>query len=232
MVSVLDTLDKLKDKGIVLYFNELCNESLITRARNKLVHNFLQSPAEYLLFIDSDIVFNGDEVIKLLSHKKDIMCGLYPKKVIDWDVVKKAAIGGETNLHEYAAEYVVNFTEQPSFVDENSIVEIRHAGTGFMCIHRSVFEKLSDKVSSYREATLQTSNAPEAEARSLERYPFIKEFFALKITEGGLYLSEDYYFCDLWRSHGGKIYADLSIRLRHMGTHVFSGNLQHHIKRG
>lgn len=230
MVGMLDTLDRLKDHNIKLYYNELCNESLITRGRNRLVHNFLQSDAEYLLFIDADILFNGNDVLKILSHEKDIVCGLYPKKVIKWDSIEKAVHNGEKNLQEFAADYVVNLTDELSTVDSNGLVEIKHGGTGFMCIRRNVFELLADKVPSYREST-QTFDDPEKNENELKRYPVTKDFFALSIDSNGLYLSEDYHFCNLWRDNGGKIYADLSIQLRHMGTHVFAGSLQHCLMR-
>ena len=38
------------------------------------------------------------------------------------------------------------------------------------------------------------------------------------------YLSEDYYFCKLWRDFGGEIWADLSISLSHSGYYKFSGD--------
>lgn len=233
LISILDTLDKLKDKNITMYFGELTNESLITRARNSLVRRFLDTDAEYLIFIDSDIVFSGDDVLKLLSHEKDIVCGLYPKKTVDWGAVRWAVNNNVENLQDYAAEYVLNATETPSAVASNGVVEIMHAGTGFMCIHRRVFEQLADKVPSYRESTVTVNGERQKNPDGTDKFPLTKEFFSLKIRESdGLYLSEDYAFCHLWRNHGGKIYADLTIKLRHMGTYVFSGDLQRFLTRG
>jgi|694.fasta_scaffold86412_3 hypothetical protein len=226
MVGMLSTLDVLKDNNIKLYYSELCNESLITRGRNRLVRNFLQTDAEYLLFIDADIFFSGKDVLKILSHEKDIVCALYPKKMVEWDLVKKAVLDGEKNLQDFSAEYVVNLIDEPSNIDLTGLAEIKHGGTGFMCIRRNVFETLADKVPSYRESTL-TFDDPEKNQQHLDRYPVTKDFFALSIDDGGLYLSEDYHFCNLWRKNGGKIYADLSIELKHIGTHVFSGSIQH-----
>lgn len=232
MVSMLDTLDKLRSANRLMYFGDLFNESLITRARNQLVRRFLETDAEYLFFIDSDIMFNGGEVLKLLSHEKDIVCGLYPKKSINWDLVKTAALAGEENLSEFAASYVVNMVDNESMrIDENNLVEIKHGGTGFMCIHRRVFEKLADKVLTYRENTLKINGEFAKNPDGSEQAPLTKNFFALSIADDGLYLSEDYYFCELWRANGGKIYADFSVRLRHTGSHIFSGDIQHHMVR-
>jgi hypothetical protein len=54
-----------------------------------------------------------------------------------------------------------------------------------------------------------------------------RDFFQIgRNPETGVYTSEDYFFCDLWRKQGGKIYLNPFIRLTHSGTYVFSGNLQ------
>ena len=226
LIGVLDALDKLKDLGIKMYYSHLVNESLITRGRNKLVHQFLGSPAEYLIFIDSDIVFQSDDIIKLLAAEKDIICGLYPKKRIDWNNVRDAALRGEKSVQDFAAEYVVNPHNYNWDTPPSGVIEVKHSGTGFMCIHRRVFEKLYDKVPEYRESTVTLDGERLKNEDGTDLYPLTKDFFALSISEDGLYLSEDYHFCELWRSVGGKIYADLDMKLRHIGTHVFDGDVR------
>ena len=39
----------------------------------------------------------------------------------------------------------------------------------------------------------------------------------------GIYLSEDYTFCRLWRNLGGKIWLDTQGALMHVGPHEFCG---------
>ena len=68
-----------------LYF--LFNESLITRARNYCADEFMRSNATHLMFIDSDIGFNPQDVIAMLAMMTDesdydVMGGPYPKKCI------------------------------------------------------------------------------------------------------------------------------------------------------
>ena len=41
----------------------------------------------------------------------------------------------------------------------------------------------------------------------------------------GIYLSEDYYFCDRWRMLGGEVHAAFWTRCVHWGTYGFNGNL-------
>jgi hypothetical protein len=74
---------------IELQFGTIGNESLITRARNTLVQLFMDGDYTHLLFIDSDLAFNPEAVIRMLEYDKDVVTGIYPRKTIDWIKVKK-----------------------------------------------------------------------------------------------------------------------------------------------
>lgn len=218
--GVLDTLKVLSFNDYRMAFCTIGNESLITRARNDLVDRFLKTNFGYFLFIDADISFSGIDVLKLIKSGKDVICGLYPKKFVDWDRVNIAAKQGYPNLENFAASYVVNVGNYyaPDTVIDDPVIEIDHAGTGFMLIKRNVFEQLSPHVKEYRVSTFKNPDG------SLP--PKVKEFFALDIVGDDNYLlSEDYFFCSLWKKHGGKVYADISIKLSHVGTYEYTGNL-------
>ena len=104
--------------GIELRYYYLFNESLITRARNYCVDEFMRSDATHLLFIDSDIGFNANDVITMLALQSDeseydILCGPYPKKCISWEKIKLAVDKGMAddnvnNLEKYVGDYVFN----------------------------------------------------------------------------------------------------------------------------
>ena len=76
-------------KKIELQFGTIGNESLITRARNTLVQLFMDGDYTHLLFIDADLAFNPEAVIRMLEFDKDVVTGIYPRKTIDWIKVKK-----------------------------------------------------------------------------------------------------------------------------------------------
>lgn len=222
LIGVLDTFKVLSENNYTLLFAHLTNESLITRARNELVRQFLETDAQYFIFIDADIGFMGKDVLRLIETDKDVVCGLYPKKDIDWDRVNFAAGQGRENLQDYAASYVCNILDLPE--EElnkpitSPIIEIKHGGTGFMLIKRSVFERLSSHVPEYVMSTIPKRDGTP--------FPKTKEFFTTSIEEGAGYLmSEDYYFCNLWQKHGGKIYTNLDIKLSHTGSYTFKGNI-------
>jgi hypothetical protein len=204
-------------------FSFMFNESLIPRARNGLANQFLKDEsATHLLFIDADIRFEADDVLKLLDADKDVICGIYPKKEINWHTVRHAISNdvATDQLKFYTGAHVVNLVNYDGqvVVPMNEPVEIWNGGTGMMLIKREVFEKLSDHVPTYINDILDTAGTMKQEP--------IREFFATSIEDGTRrLLSEDYHFCNKWREIGGKVYAAPWMRLAHCGTYIFEGQL-------
>jgi hypothetical protein len=217
--GLLNTINKMNSVNLPVYWMQLMNESLITRARNELTRLFLEKDFNYLMFIDADISFDEHAVAQLLSADKDIVVGIYPKKEIDWDSIERASKEGKDDIAAYGGAFVFNVEENEALVDDDGLVEVRHGGTGFMLIKRRVFEILKQYVPTYRTSTYKDPNTGEYSK------PLTHEFFATSIDDSSALLSEDYHFCDLWRKYGGKIYADPFVKLEHVGTYVFSGDI-------
>ena len=131
-----------------LYF--LFNESLITRARNYCVDEFMRSGATHLMFIDSDIGFNPQDVLALLAMMTDespydVMGGPYPKKCISWEKIKQAVDKGVADkdanvLEKYVGDYVFNPKGSQKEIPIGAPVEVMEIGTGFMMVRRKTFE--------------------------------------------------------------------------------------------
>jgi len=153
VAGLLGTINKMKSVGVPVYWAQMMNESLITRARNELARLFLEKGMDYLMFIDADISFNGTAVAQLMAADRDITCGIYPKKEVDWKQVSKAAKMGKENLQDYGGAFVFNMTGQMQESDSDGVIEVRHGGTGFMLIKRKVFEDLMPHVPTYRVST-------------------------------------------------------------------------------
>lgn len=151
--SIADLSSLCTNYGIQLQFYFLFNESLITRARNYCVDEFLRSNATHMMFIDSDIGFSAQDVIALLAMmgdetEYDIMCGPYPKKCISWEKIKHAVDKGAADqdpsvLERFVGDYVFNPKSGVSEIPINQPVEVREGGTGFMMIRRKTFEQIS-----------------------------------------------------------------------------------------
>lgn len=221
-VSLTKSIKPLLSLGINFGLSIISNESLITRARNEIVRRFLETDADYLIFIDADLGWGEMTIPTLLASERDVVCGVYPTKSINWNRIEDAAVnkgikGAE--LEKYSSRFVVNYLPDvtEASTDEFGLIEVKHAGTGMMCIKREVFEKMEPHVASYR-----TSNVKDPRTGKF-LHPITHEYFPTQIEDGVL-LSEDYAFCHNWRELGGKIWLCPALSLSHMGTYWFSGN--------
>lgn len=188
------------------------NESLITRARNDLVFTFLQSPATHLMFIDADINFNPEDILKLLYHDKDIVTGAYPTKIIDWQNMSTAKTNSVKELQKKAIKYASGFNNKKN---EDGLVEVTYGATGFMLIKKEVIKKM---IKHYPEISYIPEVYDNENERGLPKHALFDT-----MIYNDKYLSEDYTFCHRWQQMGGKIYLDPSIVLDHVGTHIFKG---------
>jgi hypothetical protein len=186
-----------RERGLNWSLDTMVNESLITRGRNNLAAKMLyNSGATHLMFIDSDIRFDPEGIFKLIDADKDLVAGLYPVK-------------------GYPIRYVVNGMPEP--VMEGNLEEVRHIGTGFMMIKRTVLEQMIVK---FPEKKFRDSIGV---GKQFE--PFMYALFETSLDANGDYMSEDWYFCDVWRAMGGKVFAHKEIILNHTGFHEFRGDM-------
>ena len=211
-------------------FFYLFNESLITRARNYLVDEFLRCDCTHLMFIDSDIGFDPNDVIALSviaapGTDKHIVCGPYPKKCIAWEKIKRAVDKGFADknpdvLEKYVGDYVFNPAEGTREIRIDQPVEVLEGGTGFMMIQRSAFE-------TFAKAYPELSYKPDhVRTEHFDGSREILAFFDTVIDpESKRYLSEDYMFCQWARKAGLKVWLCPWMKTQHMGSYVFGGSL-------
>jgi hypothetical protein len=158
----------------------------------------------------------------MIAADKDILCGIYPKKEINWPMVERAVKSGvpANQLANHTGSLVVNLVGYAGSVTvpRDKPVEIWNGGTGFMLIKRKVFDKLKKVLPSYNnDVTIVGAK------NNVQR---ITEYFACSIEAGTeRLLSEDYYFCMKARENGIKVHAAPWVQLGHFGTYLFEGTL-------
>jgi hypothetical protein len=229
--SCLDLQTTMNKYGIETRFSFLFNESLITRARNYLVDEFLRSDYTHLLFIDSDVHYNQQDVVACMALDKDVIGGPYPKKSINWGNVAQAARTHPDiepkELEQLVGEYVFNVVKGTKQFSVTEPLEVMEIGTGFMMVKREVFEKMEKQYPMIRYKPDHVGQA------NFDGTRYIHAFFDTvidtkeSIVGGGSdrYLSEDYMFCQMWRKMGGKIYLCPWMKTQHIGTYAFTGNM-------
>ena len=210
----------------------LANESLVTRGRNTLVSFFMENKdATHLFFIDADIEFNPEDILRMVAYDKPIVVGAYPKKAINWDSIVGAARADETETAEtiegHSSNYVVNFEflkdkdgkNTPQVQIEDNLVKLKDAGTGFMCIQKDVIQRMFDE-----HPEMKYVNDINVD---MKFEPFMYALFDTIIDpESRRYLSEDYMFCRTWQNMGGTVYLDPRTALNHVGHYTFRGNIR------
>ena len=195
----------------------------------------------HFMFIDSDIGWEPIEIAKLLLADKDIVGGVYPLKKYNFDRLvsnprlpehvfnKKSGSGSgsaasvvsaaeeENLIQHHLLRYNFNaISSMAQIVD--SLMEVKHAATGFMMIKRNVFNQFSEEwpQKKYKDdiGFLKT------EAEQQQAYAY----FGNDVVDGR-YLSEDWLFCHNWRTLGGQVFVEVTINLSHIGTEEFKGSL-------
>ena len=197
----------------------LGGDALISQARSLLVAYMLDNPrASHLLFIDADIAFEVEQVLRLLRFDKDFVAGFYPVKQIDWQQVPQRALAGEP-LTSAGLTYVGTLCDGDALRFEDGFATAIYAGTGFQLIRREVFERM---MTAYPE--LRFRKAHELTSRIPPSDTLFALFDCLIEPDTGVYLSEDYAFCRRWRAIGGEIWLDTRSRLTHSGPQSFVGD--------
>jgi hypothetical protein len=105
-------------------------ESDIRRGRNKVAAAFLGderlADVEWLGFIDDDIGWHADQVLRGIGHGVDVWCGLYPKKTAD--AAQRGIVWRKPR------------EEHPVIKD---LVSVEGGGGGFLWIRRRVLETMA-----------------------------------------------------------------------------------------
>jgi hypothetical protein len=199
--GMIDTTRLFAEKSIPLNYCFLRNESLIQRARNYIVAQFLASSCTHLFFIDADIGFDAACVLRILAHDRPIMAGLYRKKT----------------LEEVA--FAMNIQPRPDGTTERDprtgAIRVGHAATGFLCIKREVLEVMHRNRPELHYKPYPTEGKPGPWRE--------KTFLAFDcfIDDAGHYLSEDYGFAVRAAECGFASWVDPGIVLEHHGAACF-----------
>ena len=200
MTSLLRFVLLAQQSGLNWSLDTMVNESLVTRARNNLMAKLMTNKeATHFLFIDSDIRFDPQSILRMIAYDKDVIGGLYPKKTLP-------------------INYVINLLPETKI--QGDIFTVDTMGTGFLMFKRDVYEKLiaAHPTTKYADDVGLGRNGVDYEK-------FMYAIFDCKIDDQGHYLSEDWLFCRRWRELGGEIWADSKALLSHLGAYEFAGDL-------
>lgn len=228
-IADLSALCTKYEISLQMYF--LFNESLIPRARNYCVDEFVRSGADHLLFIDADIGFNSQDIIAMLALQVQnpeyhILGAPYPKKTISWEKIKQAVDKGFADkdpnvLDKFVGDFVFNPKGGQQTIDIGAPAEVLELGTGFMMIKKEALKQFEEHYKdqySYRPDHVRTEHFDGSRE--------IIQYFQAEIDPvSRRYLSEDYWFCQKAQAIGIKTWLCPWMKLQHVGTYIFGGSL-------
>ena len=195
-------------RGIGFSFAHTTSQSLIPMARNELADYFLQSDCSHLLFIDGDMGFDADQVLRMLEADVEVIGAICPQKKVNWRAIKQAVLDNPsidvTHLAQLGATYKTfqPLNGEPIYLD--APLEVEHIGTGIMFIKRSAFEGVQ-------------AHVPLVDGKH--------QYFEAKVHDDGRLLSEDLHFCTVFRQAGGAVHAAPWLEVSQLGTHEHTGSL-------
>lgn len=227
MISLINLLTALGQKGIHSMFEIAANESLITKARNILVEGFLKSDATHMLFLDADLGFDPQDVIRMIQADKDLIGGQYAKKKINWDVVKRV-VQGVPDIPPHAINAVIAESTFRPIGDQMSFrldepVEVESIATGMMLIRREVFTKMAAELPEIEIVSGGSETMdPKTMTRVTDPHRKAHAYFDVSIDPNTkAYTSEDFTFCKRWRKLGGQVFLAPWTRTVHVGTYEY-----------
>lgn len=194
--------------------------SMISQQRNAIVETALRENADYLMWIDADMRFPPDALVRLLSHEKDIVGATYNKKTEPFETLGRLA------------------GAKPERIDANALHEALLLPGGLMLVKAEVYRKMKfpmyyeayhwageDGFASFCEMMRSYFHEePSAEAlealRDTDFGRWIKDHFVIGEAQRALYWSEDLGWCRKARRLGFKLYCDLKLTndARHVGS--------------
>ena len=206
MLSVVKLIQQLGKSGIEVGIHTM-KSPLIHQARNYLTSVFLTTQYQYLLFIDSDVEFEPEAVIRMMVAKKNIVCTPYRVKSAD------------ISQHMYTVEFK---NPKNILVLAEGLVEIEAGPTGLMLIDRKVFERI---IKNHPELKITNKATPKAE----KSHEFYYNFFDFGFKDNYA-MGEDISFCRLARDNDFRIFANIESSTTHHGAYAWKGTFGESLK--
>jgi hypothetical protein len=195
-ISLAEFCVKAQQHGVSIQISNVSGCSVVSRVRNIIVNEFLESQAEHLLMIDSDMTFNADDVFRMLAWNKT-------KPIV-------AGVGVARKKEKVYFSSLDQDEDNNIIMDRMGLVKVKRVGTGFIMIQRNVFEVMRDAHPEWKYMDQNTGK-------------MLQSFFDFKSTPDG-YVGEDYVFCDRAHEHGFTAWVDPTIKLGHMGVMEYEGS--------
>jgi len=200
--ALVDTAVTAERSGVYHRVQMVIGNSNLPRARNELVAEFLASDCHSMIFVDSDMGWVANDIMRLVASEQHVI-GAVGRKRVDKEL---------TDPTSWCAWLLDN---DHLVQDEAGAIQVGGIGTGFLKIDRCVFEKMAVANPALKRLPLPSMSEPVGSK--------FYDFFRFSDGPNGECVGEDYHFCQAWRNLGGSVWADPGIELLHVGSADFKG---------
>lgn len=143
LLAFAETMRLIDRIGLHAQYRILPGDCYIHKARNTLTADFLDSSATEMFFLDTDLGWNPDDVLRMLQLPHELAVAVYPFK---------------QDAEAYPITLEAAPESKPVFDAKTGCYSIVTGPTGFMRIRRSVFDRLAPIVGSYSLAGRRFGN--------------------------------------------------------------------------
>lgn len=219
VISMLATQKALNEAGHSFHYSYVQGLCYVHQARNWLVRNFMLSDCDEIIFIDSDIGWKAEELVRMASIERNVVGGAAPYRSGEegFPVLLKRSEGG----------YPVGVPFEDT--KDSGLLEAQVIPTAMMKISRGTFNLLIEK--EMAPTRLERDGLTGKEKR---RWRSFFDFEVIRDPNGAeddfMEFGEDVSFCRKCSRAGIPLWIDPRMTLRHWGTHGYAACLDTFLK--
>lgn len=192
VLAIQDAMRHAAGSGADLTFKPRVGESLICRARQNDLVEFMQRGFDALVWVDDDVVIPRTAFSELLKADKDIVAGVYRLKQDEpAAAVRLPPDGPEWN----------------QVLHDGLLTRALYVSTGCFMVRRSVVEGMIEK---YPEMKYRRNVLADEAWAFFQPYIYNQE-----------YLSEDWAFCQRALDAGFEVWVHGAVKCDHWGKRIF-----------
>lgn len=206
------------DANKITHMHGFAIQAGINVARDMLVSAFMDTGLDTIVMLDCDLEFSLDAFRRLLHCPYMLAGGIYAKKKLDLDQLRKDTRTDGT-ANEWVArnlKYAWNANPTPTPCGPDGFMPVRSLPTGFLKIRRCVLEEIMRA-----HPELQY----EDDSGKLVYALFLDTMYEDPYKKKRVRFSEDFSFCHKAAACGFQPYADIESTFNHVGVFEYPSNV-------
>ena len=211
--SILSTWDLMARHGVELKTNVVNGSSLVQVARNRVAHEFLQSDANRLFWVDSDMSWKAEDFLRFVAMSSEL-----------------EVVGASYPIRKDPIQFCVRGYKDGKIYEGNNFGCITDSemgfGLGFTIVQRKVIEELAAKA--------KTTILPDMGSTIVSdifRTGSVVTARSVALGADGEFMGEDMHFFEDVKKLGYKVWLDPSVDVSHIGQKEYKGSLKETLSR-